>query len=751
MIIPFRDFYFISKIKILISAILFFTSLHYSQQWGSLRGFVTDSTSGEALLTCNVYLSEIELGASTDQRGFYFINKIPANKNYTVTFSYIGYKSKTINVRITPNRITELNVELVPSSLEFQEVEKIGQRITKQDQFNIGIERITLKDIYSKPQTVEADVLRLLKTIPGVTSTGDISAKYYVRGGTGDQNLVKLNGVSLYNPFHALGLFSVVDADMVNSIEFHKGEFPAKYGGRISSIMKVATKDGNRNKFSSTASANLMTGKLLIEGPYKFGSFILTGRKSYSTSILKKFLNDDDVPVDFYDFSFKANYTDQNFLKNGRFTVFGFFSGDNFDDPKPRSDDFKWGNDLLSFEWVQIYDKPFFSRFQFSYSNFKGEIIPNDTDVKPRFNSLKDFTFDAEFSLVRENKDQFTVGLEFKTVKTELEQENENSSLIKLSDFGGSYVLYSNYELLQFDDFGIDAGLRMYMTGLSLKGGFSIEPRVKGFWQPSKTLILKASAGSYRQEIATITDENEVISLFDPWTIYPDYLEATKSINLSFGAEYFYLPSSSISVEVYYRKIKNLALINEKKIFPDDPALINGDGRAYGIENSLTFETNQFSFNASYTLSWAFKKIDDFEYSPKYDSRHNVNLAINYILGDNWEAGISWAYNSGFPFTPLRGYFDRYELSDFFDYDPAFDRYSIYTILGERNVKRMPDYHRLDIALSKIINFDFATLELSASIINVYDRKNLFYFKRDTGEKVNMLPFLPTASIKVKF
>lgn len=721
----------------------------FSQDHGRLRGFVTDSTNGEPLAFCNVFIPEIGIGTSTDQRGYYLLNDIPSMNRYTILFSYIGYKTKEIDVSIQRGRITELDVDLVPSSYEFGTVEKVENKITQQDKMDLGVERLTLRDLESLPQSVESDIIRSLKHLPGVASTGDISAKYYVRGGTGDQNLILLNGITLYNPFHALGLFSVVDAEMVNSVEFFKGDFPAEYGSRLSSVMNVFTKNGNKNRISATSSLSLMTGKVMIEGPIDHGSFILTGRKSYSTAVLDNFLTEDDVPVDFYDFSFKANYANQEFIENGRFSVFGFFSGDNFNDPKPRSEDYRWRNNLFGLEWVQIYDKPFFSRFQFSYSNFVGEVLSDGSNIKPRYNAVTDFTFAAEFTLVLESEDQITVGLDFKNIKTELEQENENASLVELSDFSGNYILYSKYELMRFDEIGIDAGLRMYMSGLSEKGGFSIEPRIKGFWNPVKPLLFKASVGSYRQEIATITDENEVISLFDPWTIYPDYLEATRSLNFSAGVEYFLSSSTNLSLEGYYKKVNNLAAINERKIFPDDPPLINGDGKSYGLESKVSVSLNQFTFSAAYTLSWAYKIINGVEFFPKYDSRHNVDLTASYLLGDGWKFGITWTYNSGYPFTPLRGYFDRYEIVNFFEDNPAADQYTIFTILGNKNTQRLPDYHRMDVSVSKEFELGFVRGEISGSIINVYDRANIFYFKRETGERVNMLPFLPTASIKI--
>src|SRR5690606_13672240 len=258
-----------------------------AQEFGKLRGVVTDSTNGEALAFCNVYINELKTGASTNERGLFLINSIPANKKYTVVVSYVGYDTKILVAEIKPNKVNDVEVKLRPLSIELQAVEKIGEKIIEKNTTDIGLERISIRQVENLPKGVETDVMRSLQYLPGVRSTGDVSAKYYVRGGTSDQNLVLLNGVTIYNPFHSLGIFSVIDPDMINSVEFYKGSFTSEFGGRVSSVLNVISKDGNKNRFSGKASASFLTAKGLIEGPIPNGSFILTGRKSTSNEILK--------------------------------------------------------------------------------------------------------------------------------------------------------------------------------------------------------------------------------------------------------------------------------------------------------------------------------------------------------------------------------------------------------------------------------------------------------------------------------
>lgn len=732
--------------------LIFFAFLCLSisaQETGRLRGIVSDSNSGEFLPYANVYIDELQTGASTDERGLYLINRIPANKEYLLQVSFVGYQTKYVKVFIAPNKLTQLDITLSPEGVELGSIEKIGERIIQKNQTDIGLERISVKTLQALPKGVETDVLRSLQYVSGVRTTGDVSAKYYVRGGTSDQNLVKLNGITIYNPFHALGLFSVIDPEMINSVEFYKGGFTSEHGSRLSSVLSIISKDGNRNQFSASASASFLTNKLLVEGPIPNGSFILTGRKSFSNDILKKFLNEQSVPIDFYDASFKLNYSDDNIIKNGRFYIFGFLSGDNLEDDDPLSEDYKWSNNLIGFEWIQIYDMPLFSRFGVSLSKFEGKVIPNESEFKPRTNTVEDMNLSFDLNYVWPSKDELGLGLEIKLLNTKLVQSNSQGAVSDIEEFSGNFSLYLKYKFLRFEDFGVDIGTRFNLAGLTEGGGLYPEPRISMTYRLFPFLTLKGAAGLYQQEVATISDENEVISLFEPWTILPDYLKPSRALHLTFGTDWFLAENFLFKYEAYYKKIENLAAINEKKVFDSDPDLVNGNGEAYGSEFIINYSYNRFKINTSYSLSWAYKEVEGWLFYPKFDSRHSFNIGFEYNIGAGWSANAIWSYSSGLPFTPMIGFYDKYQTGNFFDVNPGNYTFNPYTILGDKNIERLPVYHRLDFTLSKKFDFNFIRMELDLSLINVYDRENIFYFKRDTGERVNMLPFLPTATLKV--
>jgi len=739
-----------SKLLSLIFLCFIFHSVVSAQEYGRIRGFVTDSTNGEALAFGNVFIKGADLGASTNERGLFIINQIPLKQPYEVTFSYVGYKTKTISIKLENSELVQVNAALSPLSIELQAIEKIGEKVIDKNSTDIGLERISIKQLEYMPKGVETDVMRSLQTVAGVRSTGDVSARYYVRGGTSDQNLVLLNGITIYNPFHSLGLFSVIDPDMINSVEFFKGGFTSEYGGRISSVLNIVSKDGNKKSFGAKGSASFLTTKTLIEGPIPNGSFVISGRKSYSNDILKKFLNDQVVPIDFYDVSFKLNYSSPDLWENGKFVLFGFLSNDNLDYEDPLKENFKWSSSLFGFEWLQVYDVPLYSRIALSYSKFDGEVIPNFSSLKPKKNEVNDLNFSIDFNLVNENKNELGLGLIFKGLTAKLFSINEQGAETNIDQFSGNFSVYAKYKFLQYENLGIDIGSRMNLTGLSKSGEFTPEPRISATYRLFPFLRLKAAWGLYIQEVATVSDEDEIISIFEPWIIIPDYLDITKATNYTGGFELDLSDYSTFGVEGYYKIIKNLPIINREKSLSHEPDLVSGKGESYGWEFNFNMVSGSVNFKSSYTLSWAYREIDDYIYYPKYDSRHAVNLSFDYNFGWGVTASVAWNYSSGLPFTELIGYYDKYYLQDPFNPNLERGNFNPFLILGGKNLGRLPSYHRLDLSVSKQLIIYGINLTMDISAINVYNRENIFYYERDTGERVNMLPFLLTATAKVE-
>ena len=742
---------FFSSIKfILLITSIFFSEVIYSQQTGDLRGFVTDSTNGEALAFCNVFLNEISTGASTNDRGLYLIKSIPSGKEYEVTVPYVGYKTKTLNAFVNPGQITQLDIQLSPLSVELQTIEKVGEKIVKENQIDISLDRISVRQVEVLPKGVETDIFRTLQYIPGVNTTGDVTAKYYVRGGSGDQNQVLFNGVEIYNPFHSLGLFSVVEPGVINSLEFFKGGYTAEYAGRISSVMNIVSKDGNKNRYGFTGGVSFLTAKALVEGPIPNGSFIIAGRKSYNSEVLKNFFNDQTVPVDFYDFSFKVSYSSSDIFNNAKFSVFGYFTNDEVDYNNPLREEFSWQNNLLGFEWLQVYDIPLFSRLGISLSTFEGEVIPNLSSLKPRYNSLQDFTITFDMNYVYDNRDEIGLGLKLKTVNSEFRQTNFIGLESETEDFAGNISVFGKYKFMRWKNFGLDVGTRINLTGLTESGSGTFEPRVSLTYRFLPTMAFKAAWGIYLQELLTVSDEDEIISIFEPWIITPDYLNAAKSIQYIAGLDIDITDQTLFSVEGYYKILQNIPIVNDQKFTASDPDLLAGEGESYGWEFLLDYSFEPINVTTSYTLSWAYRQREDWVYYPKYDTRHSVNLILEFNLGSGWTASGAWNYSSGYPFTELIGFYDKFFFNSGIINEIIQGEFEQYAYLGDKNLGRLPSYHRMDMSIMKKIDLSFMNIELGVSIINLYNRQNIFYFNRDTGEEVNMLPFLVTGTLMIE-
>jgi hypothetical protein len=718
------------------------------QGFGILRGTVRDSATSEVLPYAHIYIQEIKSGTSTDSRGFFIFPSLPVKKGYTIVVTYVGYSPKVVTASIENNEITPIDISLAKSTIEVDNVFVFGERALEEE---ITVQKIPIKDIENLAHGVETDVMRSIQLQPGVQSAGDVSAKYYVRGGASNENLVLLNGTPIYNPFHALGVFSVVDPDMINSVEFYKGGFGARYDGRLSSVMDIITKDGNRNSFGATAAISQLTVKTAVEGPIPDGSFILTGRKSYSNEILKKFTNDKSVPVDFYDASFKVNYSNPEFLPVSKFTFFGFASKDQIDYKNMLHADYDWSNSHAGFNWfTAARNSPLFAELTLSYSKFSGSEIPNSSNDRHIENKLDDLTFKTDFSYVLGDGNEYYGGVKINFIKTHLLLSNSAGQLNDMGSEATAFGGYVGFKFLSLSNLKADVGSRLNIVNLTQGTSLFFEPRINAVYSLSPTLNLKAAWGIYQQELVTISDEDEVLALFEPWIITPDYLKVSNAIHYIAGLDYYLTANFKIDAEGYYKAMHNLAVVNDELIYPTDKQLINADGESHGAEVTVNYRTGRIYAQLSYGYSWTTKKIRDIEYHPRYDSRNAVKFFVNADLGSSWNASIGWNYNSGMPFTQIFGYYDKLDPSDIVNPSSSLTDYYYYPILAARNAAHLPDYHRLDMSVSKRLRLRSANITFDFDVINVYGRKNFFYFDEKTGERVNMLPFFPSVGVKVE-
>ncbi|MBU1114541.1 MAG: TonB-dependent receptor [Bacteroidetes bacterium] len=727
-----------------------FTTQTFSQNIGKIRGTITDEANGEVLAFGNVLIEELNIGVSTNNKGYYYISSLPVNTNVTLIVSYVGYESKKIVVFVYPNKINKLDIQLSSSSVVLQTVEKIGEKVVEKNETDIGLQRISGRELEAMPKGVETDVFRSLQYVPGVNFTADMSARYYVRGGDSNQNLVLLNGANVYNSFHAMGLFSIIDPEMINTMEFYKGGYTAEYGGRLSSVLNLITKDGNRTRYSGKAAASFLTAKAVVEGPIPYGSFIITGRKSHSTSILKKFFNNQTAPFNFYDASFKINFSNPNFLSGSKFVVHGFLSEDKLEFDNPLREDYNWTNNILGFSWFQVYDVPLFSEISYTTNNFQGKVFPNLSSTREKESKLSEHKIDMNYNYIFDNKNEIYGGLQITILKTQLYMENLLGAYSDINKKGINLSFFLKYKLLQYDEFGLDLGLRYSLAGLTRAGTGFIEPRISFTYTPNPVIAFKAFWGRFQQEITTISNENEVINVFEPYILVPEYLKIPKAEHYNAGVTFYFTDKISLVSEVYYKKSINITEINYNKKYASDQDLVSGEAESYGLEHDLNYSNDMMHISVGYTLAYSYKKVNNWTYYPRYDSRHSLNCALEVNIGSGWKSMLTWTYKSGLPYTPIIGYYEKLFFQPGAFNTSIYNYYFPYSVLGDKNSTRLPSYHRMDIGISKIFDLNYFRLYVDASITNVYNRKNLFYFDRSTGERINMLPFFVSVNVKVE-
>lgn len=720
------------------------------QKNGKIRGVVTDESNGEVLAFGNVFIEELKTGVSTNDRGYYYFSSLPTNVNLTLVVTYVGYENREVTVFVHPNKINEIDVALKSSSVLLQTVEKVGEKVVEKNETNISLERITAKELETMPKGVETDVFRTLQSVTGVNFTADMSARYYVRGGDSNENLILLNGANVYNPFHAMGLFSVIDPELINTMEFFKGGYTAEHGGRLSSVLNLITKDGNRTRYSAKAAVSFLTAKAVVEGPIPNGSFIITGRKSHSTDILKNFLNDQTAPFNFYDASFKLNFSNPNFIPGSKIVFHGFISEDKLEYNDLLREDFKWSNNIFGLSWFQVYDVPLFSEISFTANNFQGKVLPNLSQTREKENNLREYKVDAIFNYLLENRNEVVGGLQVSKLSTQLYMENVLGAYSDINQNGINLSMFAKFKLLQFEKFGLDVGFRYSFAGLTREGTGFFAPRISFTYTPNPAIAFKAFWGRFHQEITTLSNENEIINVFEPYVLVPDYLKTPESEHYNAGVTFYLTDKINIVSEAYYKKSQNITEINYEKKYSSDQDLVSGNSESYGFENKLNISNNYMHFSIGYTLAYAYKTVNDWHYYPRYDSRHAINTELEVNIGKGWKTVLVWAYKSGLPYTPIIGYYDKMFFSSPSFNSNIYSSYYPYSVLGDQNSSRMPSYHRMDIGVSKAFNFGFARISVDASITNVYDRENLFYYDRSTGERVNMLPRFFSVNVKVE-
>jgi opacity protein-like surface antigen len=751
----------------------------------TIRGFVVDKETGEPAPFAKIFIVELAVGAVSDLNGFFSIPKIPVGI-YTVEATSVQYGKQSqlvevdgqkgfVEIRFEMESDKILN-EVVISAEEQQRTTQVQTSITRMDQAQV--ERIP---------TIggESDVLAAFSITPGVVTTGDQGGQLYVRGGTPIQNRTLLDGMTIYSPFHSIGFFSVFETELIKNVDIYTGGFSARYGGRISSVVDITYRDGNKSKFSGKASVSPFMARLILEGPMaklkdpkSSLTYVVSGKQSLLKQTAKPlypYMNDrDGLPFNFTDIYAKMT---ASLGGRSKISVFGFgmHDGANF-------------NDIANLNWrsygggmnfsVLPSNSPLFIKGHVNASNYQLSLKENN--LAPRFSSINGFEMGFDFSYATANSGEVAFGINVEAFSTNFQTFNEIGRVIKDENFSTEINPYFNYRYVS-TRWVLEAGMRLqYYASYSQA---SPEPRAGIKYNASEKFRLKASGGRYSQNFTSANSDRDVVNLFNgllsaPTNVQSDFVkqngQVVSGINngLQFawhavgGFEIDITKQITLNVEGYYKYFDRLSNINLNKLYDDlaqfsliddvfKKDFIIENGEAYGLDILVKQQTERTYLWLGYSLGKVTRWDGFMNYATVFDRRHNVNLVFTYLFGakKNIEISARWNYGSGLPFTPTAGFyasenFQNGVSTDILASNPSY----VETILGALNSKRLPDYHRLDLSAKFPIALkDKEPLEIAIGITNVYNRQNIFYVNRLTGQIIYQLPILPSIGLSYRW
>lgn len=773
--------------------VLLTTGIAFSQEF-IVRGFVHDNANDEVVPFQKVMLISTEksqgiIGATTDVNGFYSIPKVPIG-TYLMKVQNPDFDTYEREVVVTKaTGIMDIRVDLMKPTDNVTEIEEFvvsAETKRKTTEVLISVNSLTKKDVERIPGTgAENDVIAAFSVTPGVVTTGDQGGQLYVRGGTPIQNKVILDGMTIYNPFHSIGFFSIFETELIKNVDIYTGGFDSRYGGRISSIMDITYRDGNKKEFGGKISVSPFMGKAVLEGPLyhskkKNGgsaSYIFSAKHSlldYTSKSLYRNVNEGNgLPYNFTDL-----YGKLTFAANGgsKFSVFGFNNNDKVNYSEIAALNFNQYGGGMSFILVPS-GSPTFIRGHLNYSSFKTTF--DEIGNQPRTSQIGGAEMGFDFTYFLKNEGQIDYGFNINIFKTDYLTYNEAASKIQAVSNTTEIGSYVNYKFVT-TRFVIQPGIRMqYYASLAT---LSPEPRLGIKFNATDKFRLKMSGGRYSQNFTSASSDRDVVNLFNgllsaPTNVQENFVNEFGKLknpknglqyswHAILGAEYDLNKFLSFNVEGYYKYFPQLSNINVNKIYEDISEFDDVDdvykkdfiiesGQSYGVDVLIKYSRERLFLWGVYSLGKSTRYDGFSSYAPVFDRRHNINLVGAYTFGKkkDLEVNIRWNLASGLPFTPTNGFYQNDNFNDGVTSDYTTSNVNeVGILLGDFNSKRLPYYHRLDITVKKQFKFKNSTqLEIIGSVTNAYNRKNIFYVNRITNSVVYQFPLLPSMGISYKF
>ncbi|MGI4741408.1 MAG: TonB-dependent receptor [Janthinobacterium lividum] len=773
----------------------------------TISGYVRDQATGENLIGVAVVQAGTGQGTATNTYGFYSLTLPTAGlDSVQLVASYVGYERRRWATPVAHS--TQHDFQLPTAANELAGVEVIGDRQADDHgprSTRMGTINVPIAQIKSLPKFMgETDVLKVLQLLPGVQSGGEGSSGLYVRGGSPDQNLILLDGTPVYNAAHLFGFFSVFNADALNNVELIKGGFPARYGGRLSSVLDISMKEGNMQQLHGEGAISLIASRLTLEGPLKkdVASFIVSARRTYLDVLARPFTKSQlakegkagSLGYYFYDFNAKLNWKvsprDRLYLSAYRgYDSFYYNERDATEtaDDYHRSDNsLGWGNLTSALRWNHVVTDRLFMNTHLTYSQYQfdvgqaeerrfvipGQARPTTTTNDLRYlSNIRDWSLKTDFDYVPSPQHYLRFGGQFirHSFRPGASTQQDNTDNKVSEAITGSHTTASESALYVEDDYlltprlKVNAGLRLSSFYVDNKLYPSLEPRLAARYMLTDEWALKASYARTTQYIHLLT--NSGIGLpTDLWVPATAQVRPQVAHQFSLGAARtlrYRGEAFEFSFETYYKPMQNLVEYREGANFLNttdsdwQSKVTSGRGWAYGGELFLQKKTGRTTGWLGYTLAWSNRRFPELNqdriFPYKYDRRHDISLVVIHKFSSTLTLSGTWVYGTGNATTLASGRFQTGPYLDYSDY-------------GDRNSFRMAAYHRFDLDLSKTKKKRWGEVVNSLSIYNVYNRHNPYYLyfvpadafngvvrAAPSYRQVALFPIVPSVSKAFKF
>lgn len=762
------------KIRITLTTILFPLPFLISAQNYTLSGYLKDGRSGEALIGANIFIANNNTGTVANTYGYYSLT-IPKSDSLKVIYSYVGYRPQVKILNFNQNMRIEIQLE--PSNDLMNEIVITAERADKNvSNTQMSVIDIPIRTISELPAILgEPDVLKVVQLLPGVQAGQEGTTGFYVRGGNSDQNLIQLDGATIYNPNHLFGLFSTFNQRALNKVSLIKGGFPAQYGGRLSSILDISMKEGNDKSYHVEGGIGLITSNITIDGPIakEKASFIVSVRRTYLDLLLKPLKLSKGTSYAFYDLNAKINYKpgekDRLFLS--------YFKGqDNasYTDASSLNYGIRFGNGTTTLRWNHLFNPKLFVNTAVIYNSY----LLNLSSVQGKYYSqfysaIDDFNGKTEFEYFASSSHNIRFGLNYtyhtfsptgKSAKIPKDGIITNLDLNKVpKKYNTEAAAYINDDITLSDKIGASVGIRIPSFIDKNTTYFRIEPRATVKYEITKESSVKA-AYTVMNQFLHIVPTSSASFPADLWIPSSKITKPERSEQFAIGYfKNFDNNAWETSLEGYYKTMQNQVSFREGTQLLEqsniDQNLVFGKGLSYGVELFLKRNVGRLTGWVSYTLSKTTQQFPELNrgnpFPFKYDRRHNVSVVGVYALNKRWSLSGQFLFYSGAAYTLPVGRINSFGGGSLYD--------GIYNDYENRNNARLNPYNRLDLSATyKKERTIFGKKYQSAlvfSVYNIYSRKNPYYVylsvdpntRQPQAKQVSLLPIIPSVSYNFIF